>query len=425
MRIMKFGSLGPSVQLLQTALNRWGRTLLQTDGVFGSATKAAVMEFQRESGITADGIVGSETASRLLPYYTGFFTYTLRQGDSFYTLSRRFGTAADAIITANPGLDPMRLPVGGRVTVPLGFDIVPTGIDCSSPLIAYCVQGIAARYPFVRVSRIGKSVMGRPLWAMTLGSGSNRVLYNASHHANEWITTTLLLKFTEELCKAFVSGGRIFSQTAAEVLDYATLFIVPAVNPDGIDLVTGELTDGPYYRQAVSIASAYPQYSFPSGWKANINGIDLNLQYPAGWEQARENKARLGIISPAPADYVGREPLSAPESRAMYDSTYSLDPRLTLSYHTQGEVIYWKYDGYEPYNSLNIAGTFSAASGYGVEDTPFASGFAGYKDWFISAFDRPGYTIEAGKGENPLPASDFDGIYNRNTGILTLGSLVT
>lgn len=163
---------------------------------------------------------------------------------------------------------------------------------------------------------------------------------------------------------------------------------------------------------------------FPSGWKANIRGTDLNLQYPAGWEQARENKFALGVVSPAPADYVGPSPLSAPESRAMYDFTLALSPQLTLSYHTQGEVIYWRYLDLEPKDARSVADTLAAVSGYSVEDTPFASGFAGYKDWFISRFDRPGFTVEAGRGVNPLPIGDFDKIYADNLGILTLAAVL-
>ena len=68
-----------------------------------------------------------------------------------------------------------------------------------------------------------------------------------------------------------------------------------------------------------------------------------------------------------------------------------------------------------------IARAFSAVSSYAVETTPYASGFAGYKDWFIQNYNRPGYTIEAGLGDNPLPISEFDRIYGENLGILTLG----
>ena len=108
----------------------------------------------------------------------------------------------------------------------------------------------------------------------------------------------------------------------------------------------------------------------------------------------------------------------------MYDFTMDFNPALTLSYHTQGETIFWKYLDYEPAGSREIAEAMGEASGYFVEETPYASGFAGYKDWFIQNYNRPGYTIEAGRGTNPLPISDFNGIYRDNVGILVLGMLL-
>lgn len=425
MKILRYSSRGPSVELLQLALNRSGFGELTTDGIFGEKTRNAVIRFQSSNGLSADGIVGPITHQALMPWYTGYYLHKLRRGDTLWKLAQLYGTTLDAILTANPNINPENLQVGGTVTVPLAFDVVPTTINYSSQLISYCVRGLAARYPFVGMGEVGKSVMGKPLWYLSFGNGENRVLYNASHHANEWITTPLVLKFFEELCKAYVAKGKIFDQSAAEIFSYASIYIVPAVDPDGIDLVTKELTEGEYYNNARRIAGNYPTIPFPEGWKANIRGVDLNLQYPAGWETARENKFALGFVSPAPSDYVGAAPLIAPESRAMYDFTLSLSPRLTLSYHTQGRVIYWKFLDFEPENSRAIAETFSAVSGYPIEETPYASGFAGYKDWFIQDFNRPGYTIEAGQGRNPLPISDFDRIYSENLGILTYGSLVT
>ena len=311
------------------------------------------------------------------------------------------------------------------LTVPLPFAVVPTDIDYCAATVTYCVRGLCARYPFISCAMIGRSVLGRPLWALFLGAGDNRVLYNAAHHANEWITTPLLLSFAEELAEAFAKGGTIFGRSAAEILDYARLCLVPLVDPDGVDLVTGELQSGEAFEHAKGIAARYPALPFPSGWKANIRGTDLNLQYPARWETAREIKAAAGISAPAPADYVGPAPLSAPESRAMAAFTRRFDPALTLAFHTQGEVIYWRFADYEVAGARDIAATFAAVSGYSPEETPYASAFAGYKDWFIQEYRRPGFTIEAGRGVNPLPLSDFAEIRRRCLGILTLGALVT
>ena len=148
------------------------------------------------------------------------------------------------------------------------------------------------------------------------------------------------------------------------------------------------------------------------------------MQFPANWEEAKRIKYEQGFTKPAPRDFVGYNPLTEPEALALYYFTINHNFRLILSYHTQGEVIFWKYLDFEPIDSLMIGEEFSRVSGYTLETTPYNSSFAGYKDWFISQFNKPGYTIEAGLGENPLPLSQFNKIYNDNLGILVLGSVL-
>ena len=115
-----------------------------------------------------------------------------------------------------------------------------------------------------------------------------------------------------------------------------TLWLVPMVNPDGVDLVTGAIRTGSQqYQAAQRIAAGFPEIPFPGGWKANLTGTDLNLNYPAGWEQARTNKFALGFTGPAPRDYVGASPLDQPETAAMAALTQAIRPDVTLSYHTQ------------------------------------------------------------------------------------------
>lgn len=379
---LKQGDRGALVSLLQLGLQRAGQTPGALDGIFGAQTAAAVRAFQAANALTPDGIAGARTHRALLPYYTGFVTRTIRAGDTFSALARQYGTSVDAIALANPYLDPERLPLGRALTIPLPFSVTPADIPYSSALIGYVVRGLAARYPMLAVGEFGRSVLGRPLWYLTLGSGPKLVFYNAAHHANEWITTPLLLTFCEQLCARLGDGGDMEGQNIRDLLSRVTLVLAPAVDPDG---------------------------------------IDLNLQYPAGWSTAREIKFAAGYTRPGPRDYVGPAPLVAPESLAMYGFTRALDPLLTLSYHTQGRVIYWQYDGYDVPGSEAIARQFAAVSGYDVAATPYAAGHAGYKDWFIQDYRRPGFTIEAGSGENPLPLSQFPDIWSDNLGILLGG----
>ena len=421
MKLLRFGDRGPLVQLLQTALLRAGYSSGAVDGIYGARTRDAVSAFQRAQGLRVDGIAGPQTHQALTPWYTGYAVHTVRAGDTFYKIARLYGSTLRAVELSNPNIDPLNLRVGASVIVPLDFPVVPTQISFGSTALSYSVRGLAARYPFLTLSEIGRSVMGKPLYTLRFGEGDTQVIYNAAHHANEWITTPLLLQFLENLCAAYVAGDGLAGYSAAELYERVTLTLVPMVNPDGVDLVVGELTGGSFYETARRYAAAYPQIPFPAGWKANIQGVDLNLQYPAEWAQAREVKFAQGYTRPGPRDYVGTAALSAPESRAMYELTQAVSPALTLSYHTQGEVIYWKFLDYLPPRSEEIGRRFSQVSGYALEETPYASGFAGYKDWFIQDFNRPGYTIEAGLGVNPLPITQLPQIYRDNLGILVLG----
>lgn len=381
-----------------------------------------LQSFQRQQGLYPSGEEDILTMEQLIPYLTGYRRYRVRPGDSYYSIARKFSTTTGAISTANPGQDPRRLRTGQYLTVPLGFPVVPTDVPFTSELLSLCVEGLTMRYPFLSSRRLTTTAYGRPVTLLKMGEGNRSVLYNGSHHANEWITTPLLMKFLEEYARAVSRGGRLWDRDANALFRRTQLYMVPMVNPDGVDLVTGAIGEGALeYEEAQSIAARFPAIPFPEGWKANLSGVDLNLNYPAGWEQAKENKYALGYDRPAPRDYVGLAPFDQPESRAMGELTRQVSPRLTLSYHSQGKVIYWKFMDIEVPGARRIGEAFADSSGYELEDTPFASGFAGYKDWFIQEFNRPGYTVEVGSGENPLPLSQFDEIYRNNLGILVQG----
>ena len=302
--------------------------------------------------------------------------------------------------------------------------IVRTDVPMTSVLCEQTIRDLAEEYPSLRTEVLTKTAFGRSVRTLTAGRGPRRVLFSAAHHANEWITTPVILKFMEELARAVREDGNIWGVPARLIDENVTIFTVPMVNPDGVDLVTGAIGPGSLeYEQAVRLGDNYPDIPFPDGWKANLLGVDLNLQYPAGWLQAREIKFSQGFTRPGPRDYVGRAPLNQMESRAMAEYTEAVDPALVLAYHTQGKVIYWQFMDYYVPGARELAEEFARVSGYAMEDTPFESSFAGYKDWFIQRFGRPGFTIEVGEGENPLPLGQFDQIYKDNLGILVTAAL--
>ena len=302
--------------------------------------------------------------------------------------------------------------------------IVRTDIPMTSALCEETILKLTETYPFLRSEVLTTTAFGRPVRTLVIGEGERKVIYSASHHANEWITTPVILKFMEQLADAVQKGGKLYGVDAQNIVKAATIYTVPMVDPDGVDLVTGAIEPGTLeYETARRLADNYPNIPFPNGWKANLLGVDLNLQYPAGWLQAREIKFGQGFTKPGPRDYVGRAPLNQRESIALAQYTEEIDPVLVLAYHTQGKVIYWQFRDYEVPGAKALGEEFARLSGYTLEDTPYESSFAGYKDWFIQNWRRPGYTIEVGSGENPLPLEQFDEIYRDNLGILVTAAL--
>ena len=302
--------------------------------------------------------------------------------------------------------------------------IIKTDVPITSASCSEMIAQLVATYPIFRSEVLTVTTGGRPVSALVMGTGERRVMFTAAHHANEWITALVLLKFAEDLAEADQRGGKVYGIDAGTILKAATIYMVPLVNPDGVDLVTGAISSGsPAYAAAAGLADFYPSIPFPSGWKANLTGVDLNLQYPALWLRAREVKFSQGYTRPGPRDYVGRAPLDQPESRALAEYTLRLNPALVLAYHTQGGVIYWQFQDIDVPGAEALAMEFARLSGYTMEQVPQESSYAGYKDWFIQWFRRPGFTIEAGRGRNPLPLSQFDEIYRDNLGILTTAAL--
>lgn len=113
------------------------------------------------------------------------------------------------------------------------------------------------------------------------------------------------------------------------------------------------------------------------------------MQFPAGWENAKEIKFAQGFNKPAPRDFVGFGPLTEPEALSIYNFILSHNLDLIIAYHTQGQEIYWNFQNINPPHGYEIGTHFASSSGYLLADVPYNSSFAGLKDWFILYFNRP------------------------------------
>lgn len=253
---------------------------------------------------------------------------------------------------------------------------------------------------------------GRPLEVLSVGRGERRVLLTAGHHANETITSLLLWRFLEDYCRGLLMGGRLYGFSCRGIFRRTRLYAVPLVNPDGADLTAGAATEEEL-RQAANLSR--PEIPFPQGWKANLQGVDLNLNYPARWELAKQQKAQ----APGARDFPGWQPLDQPETAALAEYTRRLNPDVTLAWHTQGGEIY----AAAPDGSLRastLARLMARASGYTLAAPPPQSSNAGFRDWILQELPGAAFTIEAGHGENPLPLRDLPELYQENLPLFAL-----
>ncbi len=235
MKTLRLGSTGPMVEFLQNLLQKLGYYNGEIDGIFGANTQNAVINFQRNFGLTqVDGIVGPKTWNALQPYIDGA----------------------------------------------LGF-IVPTNISYSYSILQINLDTLKKLYPFLEIGSAGYSIIGNSIPYVRIGTGPKQVFYSASIHASEWITSPVLMKFLADYCYCYKNDLNIYNVNARTLYNSTSIYIMPMVNPDGVNLVTGELLyNSPSYLFAQGIASNFPSIPFPSGWKANIRGVGFKIYQP-------------------------------------------------------------------------------------------------------------------------------------------------
>lgn len=271
------------------------------------------------------------------------------------------------------------------------------------------INALCGRYRFLTAAPIGRSVLGRSLWGLTLGAGKQRVLMTAAFHGQEWLTSLVCLRLCEELCHALVTVGELDGWDVHRALTGRSLVFVPLVNPDGVEIALHGSVCAGKYGSLVRDAGGDEQ----GVWQANARGVDINHNFNAGWAQLQQAEREKGIVGPAARQYGGPAPESEPETAALTALCRRVAFRHVTALHSQGEEIYWEYGERTPPASKLLAMVMSAASGYAMAAPEGLASHGGFKDWFIEELGRPGFTIELGRGKNPLPVTELDSIYHK------------
>jgi len=294
-------------------------------------------------------------------------------------------------------------------------------LDTVEPVGKYTYQqmqedlaAMSEKYPsLLSISSIGKSEEGRDLTLAILGNpqAENKIFVQASIHAREHMTTTLVMAQIDYMLTHQSYLYADTGMTVSDLLEITCFHIVPMSNPDGVNIVqTGILPE--------EFKGKYSSYEITQ-WKANAKGIDLNSNFAGDWE----NHGDGSVTEPGPYDYKGTAPECAAESKALADYVRANDFDLTLSYHTTGSIIYYNYGDRDEVNekNLELANMIYEISGYTPLYQPSESS-AGLKDWAIDKLGIPSLTIEFGSFNNPLMEREFSNIWARGRDSLIISA---
>ena len=272
------------------------------------------------------------------------------------------------------------------------------------------IYEMTKKHSCIKLSYIGNTILSRPIPLLTIGNKNAKgaVLYVATHHATENLCTNVLLEFANEYATAVEQNRRVCQINSTLLYDTRTIYIVPMLNPDGVEYrLHGIDSQNPLFERIEKITSG----DF-STWNANARGVDLNHNYDAYFNEYKEIEKAKEITQGA-TKYSGESPESEPETKALCTFIrYHADKlKGVISLHSQGEEFYYTSRGMCPKKSEFVARFVARMTGYIPACPSDSAEYGGLTDWLIKEMDIPAFTIECGKGKNPLPVSQISSIY--------------
>ena len=243
---------------------------------------------------------------------------------------------------------------------------------------------------------IARTVLGRAVFALDLGTKQSRSLLLCGECGNEGTLCALALHFAEALLCAAREDALFCGVDARRALRESGVTIVPCLNPDGLDLFCHGLSaSGPLRR------FLQPLLQPDSLWRANADGVDLRRQYPAGFSAARDFAAAQGFLLPGASNYPGSVPLSEAEPRALCGLCRRERFRHALLLREGEDALLWQSGRDTPEKSELCAKLLSQEADLPLGADSDIDGT--FSRWFTETTGRPVFTAQTGKGNVPLP----------------------
>jgi hypothetical protein len=229
------------------------------------------------------------------------------------------------------------------------------------------------------------------------------VLIDGLHHAREWTASEIALALAINLTDGYHNDTRI-----SWLVDNREIWIVPVVNPDGLDYA---LATDQWWRK-----NRHANYD-------GSFGVDLNRNYGGSMNDDAAGEWGGAGSSHVPSDdiYCGTGPFSEPETQAIRDLVQAHNFALAFDFHSYGNLVMWPW-GYSANKTaddadlVRIGNEFAALNGYTAEQSIGLYPTTGDSiDWMYGAEDVYSFCFEVGQSLfHPTSATDVLGIIGEN-----------
>ncbi|MBN1797401.1 MAG: hypothetical protein JW822_02420 [Spirochaetales bacterium] len=180
---------------------------------------------------------------------------------------------------------------------------------------------LSRKYPhLVKLHALGLTAEGRTIWALHIGSDKYpqshkpALLFTGLVHSDEWISLPVILYLVHKFTSTYE-----YDQDIQHIMDRASLWFIPVVNPDGY--VYSRSGDRNWRKNRARYGNSF-------------SGVDINRNFDVMWDIK-------GGFSKDPASrfYRGPSPASEPETKALQELAARVHFQAAVDFHSFGQYI--------------------------------------------------------------------------------------